>query len=206
MILDDLKKWLTSNYEKSVLSKVSKVLSFISGELGEVKEVYETIEAWENLDNAQGVALDTWGENVLQYRGQAEDDVYRALIRSKVARDRSTGDYNSLLEIMSLLLNIDKTEIIIEEGVLTNFQTVKTVQVPFDALQETGLTSSQLGRIIARIVAAGIGVEEIVFYGTFEFVDSLENIESLGYADVDMTQGGTLGAIYEPSNDPDLPI
>jgi hypothetical protein len=206
MILDDLKAWLTSNYEKSVLSKVSKVLSFISEELGEVKEVYETIEAWEDLDNAQGVALDTWGENVLQYRGQAEDDVYRALIRSKVARDRSTGDYNSLLEIMSLLLNIEKSEIIIEEGTLPNYQTVRNIQLPFVALQETGLTSSQLGRIIARIVAAGIGVEEIIFFGTFEFVDTLETDLSLGYSDVSMTQGGTLGALYEPSNDPDLPI
>ena len=206
MILDNLKKWITSNYDKLDGSNIHKLLKFISDELEEIKLTFKTIEEWENLDNAEGNGLDLYGENIMQYRGQADDTVYRALIRSKVARDSSEGDYNNILEILSLLLNADVSEISIDEGVLLNYQTVRNVTVPIDKMIALGLTSLQLGRIIAQVIAAGIGVEEIIFFGTFEYVDELSNDVNLGYADAGMANGGTLGAIYEPLNDPDLPI
>jgi hypothetical protein len=206
LILQDLKKWITSNYDKIDGSNIHKVLKFISDEFEEVKETFKTIEDWENLNNAEGNALNLYGENILQFRGQATDAVYRALIRSKVSRDSSTGDYNTILEVLSMLLNAEVTEFSIDEGVLPEYQTVRNVTVPIEKMIELGLTSTQLGRIIAQIVAAGVGVEEIIFFGTFEYVDELSNDLDLGYSDVDMVNGGTLGAIYEPLNDPDLPI
>ena len=63
-----------------------------------------------------------------------------------------------------------------------------------------------MGRISAQLTAAGVGLESIEFYGSFEYRDTLTNDLDLGYSDVDMIQGGTLGGIYEPENDPDFPI
>ena len=205
MIFDDIKKSITSNYEKGLESNIGKFIKVFSDELEEIKTTLITVEEWENLDNAEGEVLDLYGKNVLQFRGQATDEVYRALIRSKVSRDRSTADYNTLIEILSALVGVPYEQIRIENGTHPLYQTVSIIELPIEALNNLGLTANQFGRILAKIIAGGIGLESAVFAGTFVFVDVLSTGVD-GYGDVGMTTGGTLGAVYQPENDPDLPI
>jgi hypothetical protein len=81
------------------------------------------------------------------------------------------------------------------------------IQIPLTTLAEIGMTIDQLGRIVAKLTAAGIGVKYVEFFGTFEYIgDTLGFDLDTGYADDDMINGGTLGDLYEPENDPDFPL
>ncbi|HBQ85365.1 MAG TPA: hypothetical protein DD811_02640, partial [Syntrophomonas sp.] len=76
-------------------------------------------------------------------------------------------------------------------------------------LLRTGLTGQQLGLMIAKTAAGGIGVKSVELYGTFQFssiADTLETDSEKGFADIDMTTGGTLGMAYNPSADIEFPL
>ena len=182
-------------------------MQIVSEELDDIKIVYKRIEDWQDLQQAEGVALDKIGQDLLQFRGEVNDDVYRVLIASRIARNKATGTYNNMIEVLSLALNVDPTEIVIEEGIAGEPQTITLIQIPLTTLAEIGMTINQLGRIVAKLTAAGIGVKYVEFFGTFEyFGDALGFDIDTGYADENMINGGTLGDLYQPDNDPDFPL
>lgn len=203
-ILEDIKKRLTQNYKST---NIYKLMQIVSEELDDIKIVYQRIEDWQDLQQAEGVALDKIGQDLLQFRGEVNDEVYRVLIASRIARNKATGTYNNMIEVLSLALNVDPTEIVIEEGIAGEPQTITLIQIPLTTLAEIGMTIDQLGRIVAKLTAAGIGVKYVEFFGTFEYVgDTLGFDIDTGYADEDMINGGTLGDLYQPENDPDFPL
>lgn len=182
-------------------------MQIVSEELDDIKIVYKRIEDWRDLQQAEGVALDKIGQDLLQFRGEVNDEVYRVLIASRIARDKATGTYNNMIEVLSLALNVDPTEIVIEEGIAGEPQTITLIQIPLGTLIQIGMTIGQLGKIVAKLTAAGIGVKYIEFYGTFRYgPDTLIQDSETGYGDVDMTTGGRLGDLYQPSSDPDFPL
>lgn len=201
-----IKKWLTSNYNKSPLSNVSKVSKIISDELEELKILYNTIETYNDVDIAEGKALDDIGSNIKQFRGEVRDEIYRALIKSKIARNKADGTLNNLLDVLSLALEVDKSTIKLKEGLNPLFASIEILEVPVDVLSQIGMSVSQLGRIINTMIAAGIRLESVVFEGTFAYVDELTTDIDLGYSDVNMTRGGTLGDIYQPAKDDNFPL
>lgn len=204
--LDNLLKSLTSNYEK-VGSNVRKMMEMIAGELDEVDLTFRTIEEWRDMDNAEGAVLDALGENHGQLRGELEDDTYRVVIKARIARNKALGSINSIVEILAFALGVGESEIIIDEGPQYEPQYVSVVSVPFARLEELGITSNQLGRLISRLIAAGIGLDSVVFYGTMELTEvGAPDDTSLGLSDISMTDGGTLGALYQPSTDPNFPF
>jgi len=182
-------------------------MQIVSEELDDIQIMYRRIEDWQDLEQAEGVALDNIGQDLMQFRGEVSDDIYRVLIASRIARNKATGTYNNMIEVLSLALNVDPSEIVIEEGIAGEPQTITLIQIPLTTLAEIGMTIGQLGRIVARLTAAGIGVKFVEFFGTFEYVgDSLGFDLDTGYADENMVNGGTLGDLYQPDNDPNFPI
>ena len=182
-------------------------MQIVSEELDDIKITYRKIQDWRDIEQAEGVALDKEGQDLLQFRGEVNDDIYRVLIASRIARNKATGTYNNMIEVLSLALNVDPSEIVIEEGEQGEAQTITLIQIPITTLAEIGMTIGQLGRIVARLTAAGIGVGSIEFFGTFEYVgDTLGFDLDTGYADENMVNGGTLGDLYQPSSDPEFPI
>ena len=203
-ILEDIKKRLTQNYKST---NIFKLMQIVSEELDDIQIMYRRIEDWQDLEQAEGVALDNIGQDLMQFRGEVSDDIYRVLIASRIARNKATGTYNNMIEVLSLALNVDPSEIVIEEGIAGEPQTITLIQIPLTTLAEIGMTIGQLGRIVARLTAAGIGVKFVEFFGTFEYVgDSLGFDLDTGYADENMVNGGTLGDLYQPDNDPNFPI
>lgn len=180
-------------------------MKIIGEELDDVKIVYKTIEEWRDVDNAEGIALDNIGKNLMQFRGQTSDEIYRILIKSKVARNRATGTLNNMLEVLSLALDVDPSEIVIEQGV-GKHHSISIMQVPLGRLAEVGLSITAFGLIVAKLVAGGVKVETIEFFGTFQYVEELENDIELGYADINMENGGTLGDLFQPETDPNFPL
>lgn len=201
-----IKDYLTSNYSKSPLSNVSKISKIVTDEIQELKDLFIKIELYNDVDNAEGKGLDDLGANIRQYRGEVSDELYRVLIKSKIARNNANGTLNNILDVLALSLNVDKNTIKLTEGTNPNYYSINITQVPITALNETGMSVIQLGRLIKTMIGAGITLESVAFSGTFEYVDELVNDISLGYSDVDMTNGGTLGDVYQSANDNNFPL
>lgn len=177
-------------------------MQIVSEELDDIKIVYQRIEDWQDLNQAEGVALDNIGKDLLQFRGEVNDDVYRVLIASRIARNKTTGTYNNMIEVLSLALNVEPSEIVIEEGIAGETQTITLIQIPLTTLAEIGMTINQLGRIVAKLTAAGIGVKYVEFFGTFEYIgDTLGFNLATGYAAYIFFRGGELDVSFMYAGD-----
>lgn len=211
---EQIRDKLTENYDKSPGSKVSRLLKIVADELEEIKVALTTIESWRDIDTAQGATLDRIGLNVEQFRGLASDDIYRVLIKSKIARNRSDGTINTMIEVLSIALDADPSEIGIQELYADEFApepaAISVVSVPIARLLEIGMTGPQFGQLVAKMTAAGVGLKNVELFGTFQLSSQgnvLENDLAIGLGDVnDPDVGGTLGEIYQPEQDIILPV
>jgi hypothetical protein len=199
---------LTDAVNKKPGSNVEKLMSLVAHHIQENEDTLTQIGEWRDIDTAQGAVLDRIGRNVQQERGQASDEVYRILIKSKIMRNLSDGSINTLIEFLSFILQIDKTQIQIreqwQEGLPANIH----VNVPSDAIMPTGLTLTQFGRLVNLVVAIGVKAN-VLFEGTFSFSADYNNSElenPNGFADDAGTTGGTLGHAYDPNEDIELPL
>lgn len=204
---------LTDNYNKDPKSVLGKLLKIFADELTEVRNTLKKTKEWRDVDNAEGYGLDRIGFNVRQFRGMAPDEIYRVLIKSRIARNRSDGSINTIIQVLSMALGAETSDIKIVEGYTDPDDpepaSIKVMELPIKKILEIGMTAEQFGRMAAKTTAAGIGVKEIQMYGTFQFSSLLAEPETdidTGFADVNMTQGGTLGMIYQPAIDIEFPL
>lgn len=208
-----LAEMLTDNYNKAPASNISKLLAIVEAEHDELLETLQVVEAWQDLDRALGRALDRIGFDVQQFRGMATDEVYRVLIKSRIARNASDGSINTIIQVLSLAFDIEPSEFGISETYDDPYDpepaAIKVIKAPLGGLLRTGLTGQQLGVMIAKTAAAGVGVQSVELYGTFQLssiAGTLETDPEKGFADIDMTTGGTLGMAYSPSSDVEFPL
>ncbi|MCM3488769.1 hypothetical protein M3689_05540 [Alkalihalophilus marmarensis] len=211
MIRDRMLKRLTDVYNKNPNSNIGKIISIVASQMDSLTSTFERIERWRGIDEARGTTLDNIGKNVDQLRGQTSDEVYRILIKSKIARNLSTGDINTIINILALSIDTDPSEIRIQETWNDPDDPepagIKLIQVPISRLNEVGMTGAQFGRIVSLTVAAGVHVREIDLQGTFEFGSINEEVDyEKGFGNIDQTIGGYLGSLYQPANDIDVPV
>jgi hypothetical protein len=199
-------------FNKDPNSKLGRVLGILHGGLQEANGTLETVRAWRSLDTAQGTTLDLIGQNVAQPRGAATDEIYRVLIRSKIARNLSKTDVNTIIQVLALALNCDLSEIRIQEKFNDEIEpepaAISLIRVPIKRLNEVGMSPLQFGQIIQKTVAAGVRVSVIELSGSFRLSSQYGVLETgvNGLADPDMTTGGTIGEVYMPGHDYSLPI
>lgn len=210
-MIDRLIKRLTDAYQKKPNSNLAKLLGLITGHIDEIKENLERIEVWRSIDHAEGQTLDDIGRDLGQYRGNATDEIYRILLKSKTARDMSDGSTNTIINVLSMAIDADPSEIGISETWLDADNPepagINIIQVPIRRLNEVGMNSAQFAQFIAASVAAGVAVKSISLEGTFEFGgNELAQEENKGFADIDMTIGGYFGALYTSDSDQGLPM
>lgn len=193
-------------------SNISKLLKIFSNELETLNTTITRVGEWRDIDNAEGVALDDIGTNITQPRGVATDEVYRILLKSKIARNLSDGSINTIIRVLAIALSCDYSEIKITEKWDDELEpeeaAIKVIELPLNRLNSTGLDPINFGRIVQRTVAGGVKVDVIELTGTFEFGDDSNSIDNLrGFGDVNNeTIGGYLGAAWTPSTDQELPI
>ena len=198
---------LTDNYSKDPDSNVYKLMSIAAGVIQENEDTLNRIGDWRDVDQAQGKALDMLGQNVRQNRGQAPDEVYRVLIKSKIKRNLSNGSINTLIDFLSFILQVPKTSIKINELWQVGAPGDLKIDLPMDAINATGLSRKQFGTLINLVTVAGVNAE-VLFEGTFSFssVYDASETDPNGFADDAGTTGGTLGESFDPVNDFELPI
>ena len=207
--LDRMLERLTDVYTKEKDSNLAYTLQLAAEEIDELRETIQRTGDWREINEAEGETLDLIGYNVQQYRGQATDPVYRILIKSKIARNMSDGSINTIIRILAITLDTDRDRISVtpqwqEDGEPATVY----IEVPTERLNEVGFSVNQFGRLCNRIVAGGVRAD-VLFEGTFEFSSQINEAETdseAGFSDEDQEVGGYFGAIYDPLDDPDLPM
>lgn len=201
----------TDFFRKDEDSNLYKLISLFSDELALLKETNQLILEWRDIDKAQGKALDLIGENINQSRGVATDEVYRILLKSKIARNLSDGTVNTIINVIAIALSTDKKNIKIVEGWADENNpepaSIKLMEMPLEAINKAGLDPANFVRIIQKTVAGGVKVQAIELSGTFEFGDTSMTIDNnKGFSDINGATGGYFGATFSPSTNQDLPI
>lgn len=210
-MFDRLIQLLTSNYKKDKESNIGKLFLIITDELDEVRDNLNKIEEYRDVDSATGKTLDKIGSNIRQFRGVSTDEIYRLLIKYKLRGISSTGDINEIISIITDTLEVDPSEIQIEE--LYNSDdyepaALRILSVPLSRLNEIGLSSNQFIQILKLSIPAGVRLAELRLEGTFEFSDVVDDYDNnKGFGDLmNPETGGTLGATFSSDKDVELPI
>ena len=196
---------LLSVYSSKPDSNIAKLIAILAAELEKVKGAFEKIDEWRDIEKASGKTLDLIGSNVNQYRGATTDEIYRILIKSKIASNLSTGDINTIIEVLSIALDTDPSEIVVreeEEGA-----SISIVKIPINRLNEVGMSGAQFGLLVKKVVAAGVKVQQVELSGTFSFAsgNGTELDSEAGFSDLEGNVGGYFGQAFEP-NQYELPI
>ncbi|MCY9543398.1 hypothetical protein M5X00_14655 [Paenibacillus alvei] len=199
-------------YNKDPNSNLGKLVSILHYQLQNVEQTLVKVDEWRDLDKAQGTTLDKIGENIVQPRGASTDEIYRILLKSKVARNLSKTDINTIIEVLALALDCDYQEIRIEEKYTDQNEpepaALSLLRVPIMRLNEVGMSPYQFAQVIQKTVAAGVRVSQIDLSGTFLLSSRRSEVEKskFGLSDIGMTTGGKLGTVFVPGNDYELPI
>lgn len=207
---DELMHLFTDHFRKDSESNIYKLMQIFSEELQLLETTNNLILDWRDIDFAQGHTLDLIGSNINQPRGMAIDEVYRVLLKSKIARNLSDGSIDSIINVIALALSADKKEIQITEG-WTKENGVKPYiemsKIPLGKLLETGMDPLNFVALIQKTIAAGVRVNRVELDGTFELgTTAVEYDEKKGLANMELTIGGYLGAIYVAKDVQKLPI
>lgn len=202
---------LADCFQKSENSNIGKIIRIFSEQLQQLEETNQKVKEWRSINHAKGKGLDKIGDNIRQPRGTATDEIYQVLLKSKLARSLSTGDINTVIQVLSIALNTNTKEIRIQEKWndpdYPEEAALSVIEVPIKRLNEVGLDPTQFARIVQKTVAAGVRVESIEMDGTFQFGSTpIEEDPDSGFADLDGTTGGYFGSVFVPSDDQDLPL
>ncbi|MBD8498363.1 hypothetical protein [Paenibacillus arenosi] len=210
--LPDVMSLLPEVIAKEGSSRFGALVEVWLKQMNDIAETVRVMSEWKAIDKAEGVTLDDIGGNVGQPRGQATDEVYRMLLRSKLARMNANGSLDSVIQVLALALQAKPHEFRLTEQhsdpVEPEPAAVHVSSVPYEKLNSAGLSPAQFVALVERLVAAGVRVSRVELTGTFSLatiVDQLE-VNEHGLGDEAMIQGGTLGDMYVPGNDYDLPI
>lgn len=201
-------------FKKDNTSNIAKLMRIFSEQMLELEQTINRVGDWRDIDNAEGKALDDIGTNVNQPRGKATDEVYRILLKSKIARNLSDGSINTIIKVLATALSVHPSEIRIQEKWHDKLEpepaAIKLMELPLKRINEAGMDPANFVRIVQKTVAAGVKVQAIELSGTFEFGDAFAttNVDvTKGFGDsTDANVGGYLGAVYTPANDYELPI
>ncbi|EAD3347499.1 hypothetical protein M4G88_002027 [Listeria monocytogenes] len=206
-------KKLTDAFTKSEKSNIGKLFIIVDQQISALTTALEKTEAWRDIDNAQGKVLNNLGENVGQNRGRATDEVYRVLIRGKVARNASDGTTNKIIHAIAKSLDCNYKDIQIINANDSNSSdehepaAIIIKKIPLSALNAVGLSTNQFLQLVNSLKSGGVRVAYINLEGSFSFAKgATEEISADGFSELDQILGGTLGGLFTPSDDFKLPI
>lgn len=211
-LFQDMFRRLTDAYTKNEDSNIGKVLLLLSEQIDDLNGSLIAIENYRDLNQATGTTLDLIGKALGQPRGKATDEVYRILIRARIARNASDGTTDKIIHALALALNTEPSDIKVSElsdGGVYEPATVGLVNLPLDALLNAGMTATQFGVLMQRVVAAGVRVASVDLTGTFQLAESatVSVIDGeKGLSDLTQTTGGTLSGSFSPEQEIELPI
>lgn len=129
----------------------------------------EKVENWHAIDVAQGKVLDDIGRNHDEYRGEADDEFFRFMIKSKILSSRSKSTANDIINVISKSLNYNANAITLRQD--RNLIDGKFVGTPYSisvidlplSFTTNDFEKRYLIKTIENSAAAGILVSGISF-------------------------------------------
>lgn len=206
-----IKHFTDALYEgKQPSGTLYKVMSVLADEFSLIEQTLATIIAYRDIDKARGMTLDLIGQNINQKRGKATDEVYRILLKSKIARNLSDGTVNTIIDVISLSLSTKPSDVKILESWEVNPSakpSIELMKLPITKLLESGIDQENFVAIIQKTVAGGVQVKQVELEGTFELGDDYTDDLERGMTNtMEDDYGGILGEIYGSSKNEKLPI
>lgn len=191
---DNHVKNLPDAYKKTPDSNNAKLLEIEKGinDLlrSEIEAIYDSLD----IDLAAGTTLDLYGEMLGQDRGAATDEQYRALLKSRIIRNLSGADHNSIVNAICITFGCEPSDVLLTEQ--DGKCAVSLDGIPFEAINRINIDANTAVQIVKMLIPAGVSFTSLNFSGTFEFGGTnMEHDESKGFADVEQTMGGTLGFV-----------
>lgn len=130
------------------------------------------IEEWKDVNNAKGKALDDMGENYGEYRGEADDDFFRFMIKARILASRSKATADDIINVIAQSLNLDKNHIKLQSN--RQYANGQFTGIPYSiSLKKLPLSFTTndfekryLLRTIENVSAAGIDIKDISFLDT----------------------------------------
>ena len=194
---------LPDAYAKAPDSNNAKLLAVEKSETdrlrAEIAAIYDSLD----INLATGKTLDLYGEMLGQERGAATDEQYRALLKSRIIRNLSGADHNSIVNAICITFDCDPADVLLTE---TDGECEATLEgIPYAAINRINIDVAAATQIIKMLLPAGVKFTILSFSGTFEFGGTeMEYDEGKGFANVAQTIGGTLG--YVPDDGKVLPV
>lgn len=203
---DDLIKNFPDCYNKKETSNNYKLMQLIQYDRDKFRSVLD--ELWKSLDidNADTYTLNLYGDMVGQQRGLSTDEQYVLLIKTKIARNRCRGNYDSIVDTVCRILNCQPSEVFFEEQ--EEPATVIAKEIPLDKIIHADLSPTQFTQILKSILPAGITLETSVYEGSFAFADTEGVVSASGgfCQNEGDTNGGYFGVLSDEDNKTILPI
>lgn len=139
-------------------SNIGRLFAALDWGFGLIEQNAERVRLWNDIDHAQGAALDRHGANVGVARGGANDVFYRLSIRIKILSQISGGDIDTILTAVSGLYEIDADRIELEECFPAKVQiAIYENDLPADYMSIRDL----VGILTKRLLAGGIALDMI---------------------------------------------
>lgn len=138
------------------MNNISKVITAVVTPLQDIENALQQLLA-RNVNDAKGITLDAFGKLVGERRADPDDEVYRRLVRARIAVNRSSGTITDMLKVAKLVLNEPLSHLLITNDGNAE-QTLRVQDVALDATVIALLVK------FVRDTEAG-GVRTIVQYG-----------------------------------------
>lgn len=158
--------------DKAPETNVGKLFTLIGYGFDIIRENTERVRLWDDIDKAQGKSLDRYGGNYGVYRGEAQDDLYRIMIKVKILSMLSAGQLDTIINAAAILFGVDIKEVKAKEV----YPAKIWLYIDLDKLEESRLRLAEtIAGLMKRIKAAGVGMriflvtyhsgEEILYTG-----------------------------------------
>lgn len=193
-------------YRKDQESNHYKLLSLTGQDVDELKQDIQWVRDSLDLEKAFGQTLNLYGDMMGQNRGILNDEQFRYILKSRIAMNHVEGDYNSILQTVSLIVRASLHELEFKDGNLPC--SVEVVRFPFQVLVNAGFSSKQALQMISMLLPVCVTISADNFEGTFEFSDVMDTYDRMaGFADLGQSYGGYFGLLFgEDDAAGDLPI
>lgn len=189
-------KNLPDAYKKTPESNNAKLLEIERDAVAVLREAITANYDSLDIDLATGKTLDLYGEMLGQERGAATDEQFRALLKSRIIRNLSGADHDSVVNAICITFGCDPADVLLTET--DGKCEVMLEGIPYASINRINIDANTAIQIVKTLMPAGVGFSSLNFSGTFEFGSTeMEYDENKGFADVAQTIGGTLGLVSD---------
>ncbi|CAJ1226686.1 hypothetical protein [Lactiplantibacillus xiangfangensis] len=165
MQVDESIEALTPAFDRSTGSNNYKLIQLLLNPEARQKSEMIELSRMRDIGFAKGKFLDRIGRLVGEYRGgQSDDEFYRSMIKSRIARQHTDGTVNQLYKIICDTLGCKPSAFRIMPlwNVTGEPNAIRILNIPFDAIDDQSKVKILIGRL-QKSTAATVRIDSLTF-------------------------------------------